>query len=647
MRTAHWKEERVPFRGLPCPAFRGKEHSISTLGETGIKAVMWLFWILLVLLLLALLRKLLSGSSSPNPFSVDSRRPPAPLVTDKAVRKKVLKQVFSAARVPEKLDAVVIGSGFGGLAVAVLLSKAGKRVLVLEQHGKAGGCCHTFNKKGFEFDVGIHYIGQLGEQSLIRFLVDQLTEGQLQWAKMPSVFDAVILGEPGNSKTYRLYSGKKEYTEGLKKQFPDEAAAIEKYMELTMKVARGVTHMNILKMMPLPLARFLSRSGLLAWFSPFYRMASRSVTDVINELTTNEQLRAVLSYIFPTYGVLPANASFSLHSILVHHFLEGGWYPRGGPSEIAFHTIPLIEKAGGAVLTKATVQSILVNAEGKACGVSVQKGQDLVNVHAPIVISDAGIFNTYERLLPVEIRNSPGIQDQLRMVDHGLGGFLVFLGLNGTKEELGLEATNYFIYPHHNLDEVMNRFLAASREEAAENIPVLFVTTPSGKDPTWEERYPGKSTMCILAFAQYKWFEEWKDEKVQKRGADYESLKNAIVDSILKTVVKLYPCIEGKIECVSSGSPLSNQHYIAAPEGEIYGADHSISRMQAETTAALRPQTSVPNLYLTGQDISTCGFMGALHGAVLCASVVLQRNLLWDALRLRKTNLANNCKKKD
>lgn len=62
---------------------------------------------------------------------------------------------FLVSKVPEDLDAIVIGSGIGGLGLAVLLAKVGKKVLVLEQHDRAGGCCHTFSEKGYEFDVGL------------------------------------------------------------------------------------------------------------------------------------------------------------------------------------------------------------------------------------------------------------------------------------------------------------------------------------------------------------------------------------------------------------------------------------------------------------------------------------------------------------
>uniref|UniRef100_A0A8C3CAJ6 All-trans-retinol 13,14-reductase n=1 Tax=Cairina moschata TaxID=8855 RepID=A0A8C3CAJ6_CAIMO len=514
--------------------------------------------------------------------------------------------VFSADKVPAGLDAIIIGSGIGGLAAAVLLAKAGRRVLVLEQHGKLGGCCHTFSEKGFEFDAGIHYVGQMHEGSMTRFIVDQLTEGQLEWVPMPAAYDAVVLGEPRRSRAHRVLTGEKEYFNGLRERFPGETAAINKFEQLTKSVVSGMKAVGILKLLPLPLARLLCRSGLLPWLSPFCRMASRSLKDVVDGLTANAELRAILSYIFPTYGVLPSKASFSMHSVLVNHYLHGAWYPKGGAGEIAFHTIPIIQRAGGNVLGRAPVQSILLDSQGKACGVSVKKGQEVVKIFAPTIISDAGLFNTYERLLPAEARALPEIQSQLGMVKHGEAGFSVFVGLTGSSQELGLEATNYFVYPGNNLDEIMKRYLTSSRDEAAKSIPFLFVTCPSAKDPTWEMRHPGKSTLAIVTFAKYEWFEEWKDEPVNKRGDAYEDLKKTFVDAVMEVVFKLYPNIEDKIEYISGGSPLTNQHYIASPRGEIYGIDHDTTRMRAEAIATMRPQTVVPNLYLTAVPAMWC-----------------------------------------
>uniref|UniRef100_A0A8C9FIF5 All-trans-retinol 13,14-reductase n=1 Tax=Pavo cristatus TaxID=9049 RepID=A0A8C9FIF5_PAVCR len=604
----------------------------------GLYAVLAL--LLLLLVVLALYRWV--GSRGPNPFAVDTRRPPAPLITDKAVRRTVLKAVFSPEKVPEKLDAIVIGSGIGGLAAAVLLAKVGRRVLVLEQHGRLGGCCHAFSEKGFEFDTGIHYVGQLHDGSLWRFLVDQLTDGQLEWAPMPPTFDAVVLGEPGRDKAVRLCTGTRGYFDRLKEQFPGEEAAIDEFKRLVkvMGLWGWLWALGVLKMLPLPLVWLLNRLGLLSLLSPFCRMTSRSVKDVVDGLTTNAKLRAVFSYIFPTYGVLPSKASFSLHSILVQHYLWGAWYPKGGSGEIVFRTIPIIQKAGGNVLGRAPVQSILLDSQGKACGVSVKKGQDVVNIFAPIIISDAGIFNTYERLLPPEARALPGKTP-------GCSGFSVFVGLRGSSQELGLEATNYYIYSDNKLDQIMQRYYNSSREEAATNIPLLFVTSPSAKDPTWEMRYPGKSTLSIITMAKYKWFEEWKDKPVHKRGDAYEDVKKTFVDAIMQTVFKLYPHIEDKVEYVSGGTPLTNQHYIASPRGEFYGMDHDMARTQIEAIATARPQTAVPNLYLTGQDVALCGFAGALQGAFLCTSAILKRNIYLDAVQLRKRVQGSNGKKKN
>uniref|UniRef100_A0A8D0BB32 All-trans-retinol 13,14-reductase n=1 Tax=Salvator merianae TaxID=96440 RepID=A0A8D0BB32_SALMN len=367
--------------------------------------------------------------------------------------------------------------------------------------------------------------------------------------------------------------------------------------------------------------------------NPFGQDARRPPAPLVTE---KEARRKVLKQVF-SQDKVPSG----LDAVVI-----GSGYG-GGASEIAFHSIPIIERAGGAVLTKAPVRSILVNSQGRACGVRVQKGHELVNIYAPVVISDAGIFNTYEQLLPEELRTLPEVRKQLSMVQHGVGGFSVFIGLRGSKAELGLEAKNFYIYRDNNFSEAFLSFLNSSRESAPQKIPLLYIASPSAKDPLWEQRYPGKSTLICLAVAKYEWFEEWKDERTRKRGAEYEDLKQSFVDSMMEAILKFYPQIKDKIEYVSAGTPLTNQHYIAAPRGETYGAQHSISRLQAEVTATIRPQTPVPNLYLTGQDVFLGGFPGALHGALVCASAVLQRNLYVDLVCLSRKIRAKGAKMKN
>ncbi|KAL7860695.1 hypothetical protein AOLI_G00170440 [Acnodon oligacanthus] len=595
---------------------------------------MWVAVGLVIVLLVVLLFKYVFGSSGPSPFDFDSREPLKPMVLDEKEKNKVLKQGFLASRVPRDLDAIVIGSGIGGLGVAVLLAKVGKKVLVLEQHDRAGGCCHTFTEKGFEFDVGIHYIGDLVENTPMRCISDQLTNGQLQWEPLDNPFDHVVLGPPENRRVYPIYSGKKRYAQELKKCFPGEETAIDEFIRLTKKCGHGVWLMLVLKLIPSPIAKFLVYTGLINRLSYFFRYGPRSLAEVVNGLTQNEDLRAVFCYIFGTYGNIPKEASFSMHSLLLCHYMPGAWYPKGGASEIAFHMIPIIEKAGGAVLVRAPVNRILLNDAKQAIGVSVMKGHEEVHVHAPIVISDAGVFNTYQQLLPKEVQAMPAIQKQLSFVKHGEGGLSVFLGLEGTKEELGLEAKNYWVFSENNLDELMEGYRKEEREEAIKSVPLIFIASPSAKDPTWEQRNPGKSTLSLVSFAPYSWFEQWKDDKVKNRGADYKELKETLLNSLLEVVYQVFPKIKDRIEYMDAGTPVTNQHYIAAPKGEIYGADHGTARFSAEFCISMKPQTPIKNLYLTGQDMFSCGYAGALAGAMVCGSVILNRNLYVDVLAL-------------
>ncbi|XP_062331578.1 inactive all-trans-retinol 13,14-reductase [Osmerus eperlanus] len=570
----------------------------------------------------------------PSPFSIESVRPPGPREYDQKKRDKVIKQGFSVDKVPKDLDVIVIGSGIGGLTVAATLAKVGKKVLVLEQHDQSGGCCHTYVEKGFEFDVGLHYIGQLHENSLLRIAFDQITEGQLEFVELDQHFDTIQIGLGEEKREYTIFTGKTEMEAHLKKQFPDDVAAIETFFRI-MKVSAKKTHyLATLKLIPKWLALFLVKTRIAHLFSPIFTLSGTGATDLVSTLTSNKDLHVIFSYLF--YGVPPKDSSIVINALLIHHYKRGAYYPRGGASQISYHIIPVIQKSGGNVLVRAPVTQILVNKEGAAYGVKVKKGQEEVEVRAPVVISNCGIFTTFQKLLPPEISMKQDVQDRLDMMRHGRGSFLVFSGFDATQEELGIVSTNFWLFKNNDMDTSMDEFFALSKEDAPENIPMMFITFPSAKDPEAKKRHPGKSCMTILTMVKYEWFEEWKDTAVRKRGDEYHNYKMRYANQLFAWACTIFPKLREKLVFQDVATPLTNMHYLGAQRGAMYSAEHNLDRFHAEAVARNRCNTPVKNLYISGQDVFSCGIAGALHGGLLCASTVLDHIVYIDLLFLKK-----------
>jgi all-trans-retinol 13,14-reductase len=508
-------------------------------------------------------------------------------------------------------DAIVIGSGIGGLTVAALLARhAGKRVLVLERHYMPGGFTHVFRRRGYEWDVGVHYLGGVGdERSGTRRLFDHVTDGSLEWASMGEVYDRIILGE----NAYDYIAGPEEFTRRMKEYFPREAGAIDRYLELTRRAKRWSGLYFAEKAIPAAMAAVAGGFMRL----PFLRYARRTTKAVLDELTDNKELKGTLTGQFGDYGLPPGRSSFGMHAILTRHYLRGGFYPVGGSSAIAGAIAPVIEKAGGEVHFQAEVSKILLR-QGRAVGVRMSDGREL---EAPLVVSDAGVHNTFLRLLPRQASDQHKSLERAAETPFSVAHLCLYVGFKHSAAELGLPKTNLWIYPGRDHDANVEAFVA--NPEAP--LPVVYVSFPSAKDPSFEARHPGRATIELITLAPYDRFAPWAGSEWRKRGEEYEALKAGLAGRMLSALEHQLPGLGDKIDYMEVSTPLSTRHFAGYEHGEIYGLDHSPARFQ---NRCLRPRTPVPGLFLTGQDIVCCGVAGAMAGGFLAGSSILGKNLL-------------------
>ncbi|MDH3285234.1 MAG: NAD(P)/FAD-dependent oxidoreductase [Acidobacteriota bacterium] len=511
----------------------------------------------------------------------------------------------------QSYDAIIVGSGIGGLACALLLAKYGqKKILVLERHYTAGGFTHTFKRPGYEWDVGVHYIGDVGDKrSATRRMFDELAGGRLEWAPMPDAYDRIILGD----SAFDLVAGRDALRERLESYFPGESSAIGRHFALVREVTRSASGFFAEKAVPAPMAWLAG--GLLR--RRFMRLASRTTRDVLEELTGDQQLIAVLTGQFGDYGLPPSESSFAIHAMVHHHYLKGGFYPIGGAGEIAVHIGHEIEQRGGSILINAEVKRILVEGT-RATGVEMIDGRVL---RAPIVVSDAGVANTCDRLLGEVGRPLDTLRRHVRSIGPAAAHLCLYLGCRASDDELGTQATNLWIYPDEKHDENIARFL---RDPDAP-LPLVYVSFPSRKDPSFQERYPGRATIEVLTLGSYDWFKAWEDRPWHRRSEAYEALKQRFSDRLLDALYQHVPQLKGRIDHCELSTPLSTRTFTNYEKGEIYGLKHTPQRFR---TRSLKPRTPIRGLYLTGQDVCTCGVTGALFGGTLTASAVLGRNLM-------------------
>ncbi len=505
----------------------------------------------------------------------------------------------------ESWDTIVIGSGTGGLVAATLLAEQGQKVLVLEQHYTAGGFTHSYYNEGYEWDVGVHYIGDMGHpRTTLRRIFDRVSREQLKWAPMDPVYDRIVLGD----KAYDLVAGEEAFRENLLRHFPGEAAAIDDYLQRIRRVKKAMPGFVMPRLLPeivgtitSPLLRFKRPADF-----------NRVTADVMADCVRNPELRAVLTGQWGDYGLPPAQSSFMIHSLVATHYLRGGYYPVGGSSRIAATIVDTLRQYGGDVLTYADVARVLVE-NGRAVGVRMQDGTE---IRARNVISNAGVMTTWHHLLDEDSRRTLGWDRHFRKVKPSMGHLGLYIGLNRTAEELGLPKTNYWVYPGPDHDGNVSRFV----QRQTDALPVVYISFPSAKDPDWNNRFPGKATIEIVAPTHWEDYVKWNGTQWGKRGEDYEAFKAEMSEKLLSVLYQHFPQVREAVDYHELSTPLSTQYFCRYDQGEIYGLDHTPTRFEQDW---LRPKTRLPGLYLTGQDIMTAGVGGAAVAGVVTAAAVL------------------------
>lgn len=503
-------------------------------------------------------------------------------------------------------DAIVIGSGAGGLTAAVALAQAGKKVLVLEQHDRPGGWTHSFTLEGYRFSPGVHYIGELHEGGSLRRIYDGLgVSPDLAFVELnPDGYDHIVIGE----RQFDFPKGKENLIERLKSHFPHEAAGIDSYFaDLTAMVAglRNVGRLNR------PLEALRGAGNILKW-------ARATGADLINAHISDPVLCGVLAGQAGDHGSPPSRVSAFVHASVTHHYIDGGYYPLGGAFTIPRAFVRALKKSGGAIRLKSRVKRILLEGN-RVLGVELESGEE---IRADIVVSNADPEATFGRMIGRE-RLSSKLRRKLDGLVYSTSCLSLFFATDmDLRRDAELDSGNMWYYDHADVDGIYAEGLtdALMRQETP---PGMFLTVTTLKDPSKMHKHgptAGHHTCESFAFVNYDAFAQWAHTTYGARPADYEALKEDLAWRMVRGLEKRIPGLSKHIAYFSLGTPLSNEYYLNAARGNLYGSEKLPNQMGP---FSFSPRTEFEGLYLCGASTVSHGVAGVTTSGIDAAKAAL------------------------
>ena len=495
-------------------------------------------------------------------------------------------------------DAVIMGSGLGGLLCAVMLGKAGKRVCVIEKNKQLGGNLQTFSRNKQIFDTGVHYIGGLAKgQNLYQVFKYVGLMNALKLQQMSPGFDKILLD--GDTKVYSQQQGYDRFIQSLSADFPEEEENIKRYCERVKEVCASF-----------PLYNLTLEAG-----ENNYQGNNESVSEVIKSITSNEKLQAVLAGNNLLYAAVADKTPFHVHALIINSYIESSWKCVGGGSQISKILAANIRHYKGDIIRNDCVVKIVEN-NGAVTYVETESGRHIYGKQFISNIHPAATLQLTESSLL-----KPLYRNRIAGLEQTVSSFSVHLVLKpGT---VAYQNNNYYYHKQGKL--------WSQSEYEAHEWPLGY-----GLYFTEDKHHKGfAATVSVLTLMKYDDVATWQETynrvgKENNRGEVYEAFKQRKADAVLKLVSERFPEIVHNASNCYTSTPLTNRDYIGDETGSIYGVQKDY---KDPLKTMISPRTKIPNLFLTGQNLNLHGILGTSLSAVLTCTMVLNDRTLVDKIR--------------